>query len=104
MEAAMYLARFSYSVMPVNRDRAIALIEREVKAAHDKQLDARLLIPLTRGRDGASLVFELELPSLDDFEQFRERGLGSDQATGNWMQAFSEILNAPPEVELLRIA
>jgi hypothetical protein len=100
----MYLARFCYSVMPVNRDRAIALIEREVKAARDHQLDARLLIPLTRGREGAALIFELQIPSLDAFEQFRERGLGSDQATGNWMQAFNEILTGPPEVELLRVA
>jgi hypothetical protein len=99
----MYLARFSYSVMPVNRDRAIALIQREVKAAQDNQLEARLLVPLTRGRDGAALVFELELPNLDAFEQFRERGLGSDDATGNWMQSFSEILTCPPEVELHRI-
>jgi len=99
----MYLARFSYSVMPVNRDRAIALIQREVKAARDNHFEARLLVPLTRGRHGAALVFELALPTLDAFEQFRERGLGSDDATGNWMQAFSEILTCPPEVELLRI-
>lgn len=99
----MYLARFSYFFMPVDRERAIALIEREVKAAQDRQLKARLLVPLTRDVDGPSLQFELEIQSLDDFEQFRERGLGSDEATGNWMHQFSEILTAPPAVELLRI-
>ena len=100
----MYLARFSYSVLPVNRDRALNMIEREVKAARDKKLNSRLLVPLTRGRDGASLQFEIEVPTLDEFERFREHGLGSDEATGNWMQAFSEVLTCPPEVELLRIA
>jgi hypothetical protein len=100
----MYLARFSYCVLPINRDRAIAMIEREVKAAKDNKLNARLLVPLTRGQNGASLQFEVEVPSLDEFEQFRERGLGSSDATGNWMHAFSEVLTSPPEVELLRIA
>ena len=100
----MYLARFSYSVLPINRDRAIEMIEREVKAAKDNKLNARMLVPLTRGHGAASLQFEIELPSLDQFEQFRERGLGSDDATGNWMHKFSEVLTSPPEVELLRIA
>lgn len=100
----MYLARFSYSVLPINRDRAIAMIEREVKAARDNKLNARLLVPLTRGRDGASLQFEVEVPSLDRFEDFRDHGLGSDDATGKWMHEFSEVLTCPPEVELLRIA
>jgi hypothetical protein len=100
----MYIARFSYSVLPVNRDRAIALIEREVKAARDNKLTARMLVPLTRGRDGAALQFEIEVPSLDRFENFRENGLGSQDATGDWMHAFSEVLTCPPEVELLRIA
>lgn len=100
----MYLARFSYNVLPVNRDRAIAMIEREVKAARDKNLNARLLVPLTRGRGEPALQFEVEVPSLDQLEQFRDRGMGSEDATGNWMHAFSEILTSPPEVELLRIA
>ena len=100
----MYLARFSYSVLPINRDRAIAMIERELEAAKANKLNARLLVPLTRGQNGASLQFEVELPSLDQFEQFRERGLGSSDATGNWMHTFSEVLTCPPEVELLRIA
>ena len=100
----MYLARFSYSVLPVNRDQAISMIAREVKAAQEGKMNARMLVPLTRGRGNASLQFEIELPSLDQFESFRDHGLGSKDATGNWMHAFSELLTCPPEVELLRIA
>ena len=99
----MYIARFSYSVLPVNRERAIEFIHREVDAAARKQLKARLLVPLTRGHGGAALQFEVELANLDQFEQFRERGIQSDQETGRWMHAFSEILLSPPEVELLRV-
>jgi hypothetical protein len=99
----VYIARFSYAVAPVDRQRAIDLIQREVRAASGHQLKARLLIPLTRGPGGAALQFEVELPGLDTFEQFRERGMGSDEQTGDWMHAFSEILICPPEVELLRV-
>ena len=99
----MYVARFSYSVLPVNRQRALDFIHREVEAARRKQLKARLLVPLTRGQGGAALQFEVELANLDQFEQFRERGVESDEETGKWMHAFSEILLCPPEVELLRI-
>jgi hypothetical protein len=99
----MYLARFSYSVLPIDRDRAIEFIHREVEAARTGNMEARLLVPLTRGRDGAALQFEVELATLDQFETFRERGIQSDEETGRWMREFSEILLAPPEVELLRI-
>jgi hypothetical protein len=99
----MYIARFSYSVLPVNRQRALEFIQREVEAARQRKLQARLLVPLTRGHGGAALQFEVELASLDDFERFRERGIDSRDETGDWMHAFSEILTAPPEVELLRI-
>ena len=99
----MYIARFSYSVLPVNRKSAIDFIHREVEAAERKKLNARLLVPLTRGHGGAALQFEVELASLDQFEEFRERGIKSDKETGKWMHAFSEILLCPPEVELLRI-
>lgn len=99
----MYIARFSYSVLPLNRQRAIDFIHREVEAAQRKKLNARLLVPLTRGHGGAALQFEVELTSLDQFEQFRERGIESDEDTGKWMHAFSEILLCPPEVELLRV-
>ena len=99
----MYVARFSYSVLPINRERAIEFIHREVEAAANKQMKARLLVPLTRGHGGAALQFEVELSTLDQFENFRERGMGSNRETGDWMHAFSEILKCPPEVELLRI-
>jgi hypothetical protein len=98
----MYLARFSYDVLPVNRQRAIDLIRREVEAAHRGGLNARMLVPLTRGVGGPALQFEIELTSLDQLEQFRRHGVGSREETGDWMQAFSEILEAPPEVEILR--
>ena len=53
----MYLARFSYDVLPVNRQRAIDFIKKEVDAARGKNLNARLLVPLTRGAHGAALQF-----------------------------------------------
>lgn len=99
----MYLARFSYDVLPVNRQRAIDFIRREVKAARGEGLNARLLVPLTRAHDGAALQFELELAHLDQLDQFRERGVGTSGETGKWMRAFSEILVSPPAVEILRV-
>ena len=99
----MYVARFSYSVLPVNRQRAIDCIHREMEAAARVPLKARLLVPLTRAQGGAALQFEVELESLEQFEHFRERGIGSSDDTGKWMQTFSEILTAPPAVELLRV-
>ena len=99
----MYIARFSYSVLPINRQRALDFIHREVEAAQRKQLNARLLVPLTRGHGGAALQFEVELTDLDQFDQLRERGIESDDETRRWMHAFSEILLCPPEVELLRV-
>jgi hypothetical protein len=99
----MFLARFSYQILPVNRHRALELISREVAAARKKGLNARLLVPLTRGHGGAALQFEVELKKLDDLEQFRHRAAGSKGDTGNWMQSFSKILVAPPEVEIFRV-
>ena len=99
----MYLARFSYDLAPANRQKAIEFIRREVAAAREKHLTARLLIPVTRGQDGAALQFELELTSLDQLDQFRQRGVTSDEETAHWMHAFSEILLAPPTVEILRL-
>ena len=99
----MYIARFSYAVLPINRQRAMDFIRREVEAAQRKQLNARLLVPLTRGHGGAALQFEVELTNLEQFDQFRERGIESEEQTGSWMHAFSEILTCPPEVELLRL-
>ena len=99
----MYLARFSYDVLPVNRQRAIEFILREVEAARSDGLNARLLVPLTRHHDSAALQFELELARLDQLDQVRERGVGTSEETGNWMREFSEILVSPPLVEILRV-
>jgi hypothetical protein len=99
----MYLARFSYDVRPVDRQQAIEFIRREVEAARRKGLNARLLVPLTRGHgNAAALQFEVELTGLDQLDQFRSRGVGSAEETGDWMHAFSEVLTAPPCVEILR--
>lgn len=99
----MYLARFSYDVLPVNRERALDFIRREAEAARASGLNARVLIPLTRSTGGAALQFEVELLSLDRLDDFRTRGVGSDQQTADWMRAFSEILLAPPAVEIMRV-
>jgi hypothetical protein len=56
----MYLARFSYDVLPANRQRAIEFIQREVEAARREGRNARLLVPLTRGQGGAALQFEVD--------------------------------------------
>ena len=100
----MFLARFCYDVLPANRNRAMELIRREVEAARTKGLNARLLVPLTRGEGGAALQFEVELKQLEELDQFRHRGVGSTEETGNWMHSFSEILLAPPQVEILRVS
>lgn len=99
----MYLARFSYDVLPVHRRRALDFIRREVEAARQNGLTSRLLVPLTRAQDGASLQFEVEMTSLDQLDQFRRRGVGSDEETGGFMHEFSEILLSPPSVEILRV-
>lgn len=99
----MYIARFSYFVAPVDRGRAVDLIRQEVEAAIARNMSARLLVPLTRTSGGAALQFEIELKRLDQFEAFRESGLGSAQGTREWIEEFSEILACPPEVELFRI-
>jgi hypothetical protein len=99
----MYLARFSYHILPVNRHRALELIDREIKAARSNGLNARLLVPLTRGHGGAALQFEVEVKNLDELDRFRSRGVGTKDQTGDWMHSFSEILVAPPEVEILRV-
>lgn len=98
----MYLARFSYDVLPVDRQRALDLIRQEVEAARKAGLTARLLVPLTRGQGGAALQFEVELTSLDQLEQVRHHHGGPGQDAGSLMQAFSGILRAPPGVEILR--
>jgi hypothetical protein len=100
----MYVARFSYDVLPVNRQRALEFIRKEVEAAKQKGKQARLLVPLTRGANGSpALQFEIVLKSLDELDTFRQRGFGSKDDVHDWMHAFSDILTAPPSVELLRI-
>ena len=97
----MYLARFSYEIKPVDRDRAVALIRREVDSAAANGLKARLLVPLTRALGGAALQFEVELTSLDQMDSFRHEA--ASQGSGDWMREFSQILISPPAVEMLRV-
>jgi hypothetical protein len=104
MEAAMYIVRFSYDFLPVHRQEAMDLIRREVQGAQARGLTARLLVPLTRGQGGPSLHYEVELTSLDQFDDFRSTSIGSEQATGDWMRELSRLLTAPPAVEILRVA
>ena len=99
----MFVARFSYDILPVNRQRALELIRRELEAARGRGLNARLLVPLTRAHGAPALQFEIELKQLDELEHFRQRGVGSSQETGDWMHALSEVLVAPPAVEILRV-
>jgi hypothetical protein len=99
----MYLARFSYNVLPIDRRRAVDLVRQEVKAARSQGRRSQLLIPLTRGQGDPALQFEIELTSLDQLEQFRHRGVGSDTDMASWMHQFSEILTAPPLVEILKV-
>ena len=65
--------------------------------------NARLLVPLTRGQGGAALQFEVELGSLDQLERVRHSGGDPSEDAASLMQAFNEILLAPPEVEILRV-
>ena len=98
----MYLARFSYDFLPVNRERAIDFIRGEIEAARRDGLQARLLVPLTRGQGGPALQFEVELSNLEQLDRVRHRGAPGED-TSDWMRAFSEILRSPPEVEILRV-
>ena len=100
----MYVARFSYAIRPVDRDRAMELLGQEVEAAQGQGLQARLLVPLTRPSGGAALQYEVALPSLDAFETFREQGIDGEAGTRAWMRDLSTLLLEPPAVELLRIA
>ena len=99
----MFLVRFSYDFRPVDRETALSFIRREVAAAQERGLSARLLVPLTRPHGGAALQFEVELETLDQLDPFRQRGVGSEGETEDWMRSFSEILIAPPAAEILRI-
>lgn len=100
----MYVARFSYNIKPVDRDRTVQLLEQEVAAARKQGMDARLLVPLTRPPGGPALQYEVVLPDLDRFETFRDQGMGGEDETRAWLRDLSAILLEPPTVELLRIA
>ena len=100
----MYIARFSYDILPANRQQAIALIERAVAGAQARGLAARLLIPLTRAPGGPALQYEVELDSLNMLDDFRSSSIGSAESTGEWMHEFSALLTTPPAVEILRVA
>lgn len=100
----MYIARFSYSIKPVDRERALELLAQEVEAAAGQGMEARLLVPLTRPPGGAALQYELVLADLDAFEAFREEGVGGEASTRAWLRDLSAILLEPPAVELLRVA
>lgn len=99
----MYVARFSYNITPVDRDRALSLLRQEVNAAREQGMDARLLVPLTRPPGGPALQYEVVLPDLDRFETFRDQGMGGEDETRAWLRELSEILLEPPTVELLRV-
>ncbi|MYZ48259.1 hypothetical protein [Propylenella binzhouense] len=100
----MYIARFSYDVLPVDRGQAMEFIRRELDEAREAGLSARLLVPFTRGPDCPALQFEIELRSLDQLDRFRHQGAGERaDETGDWMHAFSRILRSPPVVEVLRV-
>ena len=78
----MYIARFSYDLMPANRQHALDFIRRELQAARDSGLNGRILVPLTRGHaSGVALQFEVELANLDQLDQFRNRGVGTSEDT-----------------------
>src|SRR5262245_15448726 len=100
----MFLARFSYEIAPADRETAIDLIIQEVAAAQKQGLAARLLVPLTRAPGAAGLQFEVELVRLDQLDTLRHRGFGSSEATADWAQRMSQILQCPPQVEILKVA
>jgi hypothetical protein len=103
-EDPMYLARFSYDVLPVDRQRAIDFIRREVTAARAGNLEARLLVPFTRGQGGPALQFEVQLDSLDRLDRFRGDSVAEKgDSSADWMHSFSAILRAPPIVEVLKV-
>ena len=63
----------------------------------------RYRIESVLGQGGAALQFEVELGSLDQLERVRQSGGDPGEDVASLMQAFSEILLAPPGVEILRV-
>jgi hypothetical protein len=100
----MFLVRFSYDFAPSDRNEVMDLIRREVDAANAKNLKARLLVPLTRGDGAPALEYELEVPTLDSLESFREHGIDSAaESTHEWARELSRLLKKPPAVSMYRI-
>lgn len=94
----------AFLLRPASRNAAIETIRKEVEAARLQNLQARLLIPQTRGRDGAALEYELEVESLDALDRFREKAIDGDrQETHEWMRSLSDLLTEPPAVTIYRI-
>src|SRR3979411_524247 len=92
----MYVARFSYDVMPANSEQALDYIRGELQAARDSGLNGRILVPLTRGHGGGpALQFEVELANLDQLDKCRNRGVGTSENTHNWRRALRKILTTP---------
>ncbi len=60
------------NVLPVNRASAMGFIQQEMRAARAKRLEARLLVPLTRGDGEVTLQLEVKLTSLDQLDRFRQ--------------------------------
>ena len=100
----MYIARFSYDVLPVDRDKALEFVRREAAEAERTGLRARILVPFTRGPGStAALQFEIELTSLDQLDQFRQRSAETSSGMDEFMHTFSQVLRSPPIVEVLRV-
>ena len=101
----MYVARFSYDVVPTDRQRALECINREVQAAREHGLVARLLVPLTRSQGGSALQFEVEIEKLDQFPMLRHSGIEDSRTkTEAWVHELSNLLTCPPEVQIFRLA
>ena len=67
----MYIARFSYSIKPVDRAGPGAARAGGGGRAWTGPR-ARLLVPLTRPQGGPALQYELVLPNLDAFREEEE--------------------------------
>lgn len=99
-----YLARFSYDFHPVDRDKAMEFIKRELDDAREIGLQARILVPFTRGSSSAAVEFEVELENLNQLDQYRHRPSSASLGQkSTWMHAFSSILRGPPIVEILSV-
>jgi hypothetical protein len=56
---------------------------------------------LSQGRAAQTTASALD--GMQRLAQFRNRGIGSSKETGSWMHAFSEVLTAPPAIEILHV-